>query len=163
MAGSGSVTRNDCVIPAGKALFFPILNAIDFHVSCSQDPDPNVCDSNDTPDLVWDNLQSLGFSASNLSARVNGKQIQGLDPATSPYRACAGPVTRCNASAFTLTLPSNNLFGLPADSYAPSVADGYYLLLPPLTPGHHTIVFGGVGSFGGSVSQSITYNLTVKS
>jgi hypothetical protein len=44
------------------------------------------------------------------------------------------------------------------------VADAYYLLLAPLTPGHHTIAFGGTGTFGGGpISEDITYNLTVKS
>ena len=33
----------------------------------------------------------------------------------------------------------DNLFGLPAGTYAPAVADGFYLLLPPLPPGAHTI------------------------
>jgi hypothetical protein len=40
-----------------------------------------------------------------------------------------------------------------------AVSDGYWLLLNPLSPGHHTLQFGG--SFAG-FSQSVTYNLTVQ-
>jgi hypothetical protein len=59
---------------------------------------------------------------------------------------------------------ADNFFGIPAGTYAPAVADGVYLLLAPLTPGPHTISFGGTAfSFGSSFSQDITYHLTVSS
>ena len=57
--------------------------------------------------------------------------------------------------------PDANLFGIPAGTYAPAVADGYYLLLLPLRPGPHTIAFGGTGNFAGPTSQDITYHLRV--
>jgi hypothetical protein len=50
-----------------------------------------------------------------------------------------------------------------AGIYSPAVAEGFYLMLSPLTPGAHTINFGGQGYFAGSLtSQEITYNLVVK-
>ena len=61
-------------------------------------------------------------------------------------------------------LPDANLFGIDAGDYAPAVADGFYLLLAPLSPGRHTITFGGTGNFGGPdapFSQDITYQLRV--
>jgi hypothetical protein len=67
-----------------------------------------------------------------------------------------------------LTFPANNIFSfigvpLPAGTYAPAVADGFYLLLAPLPPGAHTIRFGGQGLFnGGGFSQDITYHLAVR-
>jgi hypothetical protein len=163
-SSTGSATRDDCSVPAGKALFFPLLNAFDVHVSCAVAPGP-LCDSNDTPAKIWNDLQNnIGFTASTLYATVDGVPVGNLDPATTPYRACAGPVPRCNAPAFTLTFPSDNFFGLPAGSYAPAVADGFYLLLPPLRPGVHKITFGGAGTFGGGpFAQDITYHLVVSS
>jgi hypothetical protein len=86
--------------------------------------------------------------------------VRRLHPATSPYRGCAGPAAGC-ARAFSLTLPDGNLFGIPAGLYAPAVADGFYLLLPPLRPGEHIIEFGGTGNFNGPFSQDITYELRV--
>ena len=49
-----------------------------------------------------------------------------------------------------------------AGTYDPAVQDGYYLLFDPLTPGEHTIKFGGTGNFGGAFSQDITYRLLVQ-
>ena len=45
---------------------------------------------------------------------------------------------------FSLTVPEDNVFdwwGFPADAgtYYPSVADGYYAMLPPLSAGDHTV------------------------
>jgi hypothetical protein len=165
--GTGTVTRDECTVPAGKALFFPLLNAFDVHVSCDLAP-ATVCDTNDTPAKIWNDLQNnLGFSASSLQATIDGVPVQNLDPANTPYRACAGPVARCNAAPFSLTFPADNFFaafGLPAGTYAPAVADGFYLLVAPLTVGHHTVTFGGTGTFaGGAAVQDITYNLVVSS
>ena len=152
-AGSGTVTRTACTVPAGQELFFPLVNAFDVHV-------PG--DGLDTPELVYQDFQSFGFRADTLSASIDGVAVGNLDPATTPYRACAAPVAGCTPSSFSLTFPKHNLFGLPAGTYAPAVQDGYYLLLNPLEPGRHTIKFGGTGNFGGPFSQDITYRLLVK-
>jgi hypothetical protein len=159
--GPGAATRDQCTVPAGKGLFFPLLNVFDVHVSC--DVAPTLCDTNDTPAKIWNDLQNnLGFAASGLHATIDKIPVGNLDPATTPYRACAGPVARCSAPDFSMTFPGDNLFGLPAGTYAPAVADGFYLLLAPLPPGAHTISFGGSGTFaGGAFSVDVTYNLTV--
>ena len=107
---------------------------------------------------MWADLQSLGFNITELHATIDGKTVLNLDPATTPYRVCAGPVSRCSAPSFSVTLPTDNFFGLAADTYSPAVADGAYLLLAPLTPGDHKITFGGTSSFG---TQDITYTLHV--
>src|SRR5262249_22552324 len=52
-SGSGTATRDGCTVPAGKALFFPLVNAFDVHT-------PG--DGLDTPLLVWNDLQNtIGF------------------------------------------------------------------------------------------------------
>jgi hypothetical protein len=56
---------------------------------------------------------------------------------------------------------AKSLFGLPSGRYEPAVADGFYLLLPPLTPGPHTLTFGGSGNLAGPFTQSVVYHLTV--
>jgi hypothetical protein len=38
-----------------------------------------------------------------------------------------------------LPIPEDNIFGLPKGIFT-AVHDGYYALLPPLTPGDHTVV-----------------------
>jgi hypothetical protein len=160
-----TATRDQCIVPAGKALFFPLINAFEFHVACTPQT-TNVCDSLDTAQELWDDLHvNGGFSISALHASIDGVPVGNLDPSTTPYRACAGPAADGCAAPFSLTVPADNLFasfGLPAGTYGPTVADGAYLLLAPLPPGSHTITFGGTGfSFGSPFSQDITYHLTV--
>jgi hypothetical protein len=150
-------------VPAGAALFFPLVNAFDVHVSC--DVAPTLCDPYDTPLKIWNDLQNnLGFAVTALHAKIDGVPVQNLNPATTPYEACDGPVARCSAPSFHLTVPSHNIFGLPAGTYAPAVADGSDLLLAPLAPGPHTINFGGTAALnGGAFSEDVTYNLVVSS
>jgi hypothetical protein len=156
------VVRNECTVPAGKALFFPLVNEIDFHVSCSVVP--ASCDDQDTPQKIWTDLQNGHFSASALHATIDGIPVQNLDPVNTPYRACAGPVAECSGGSFSFSMPTGNLFGFPASTYGPAVADGIYLLLAPLPPGTHTITFGGTSTFFGSTNtEDITYDLFVSS
>jgi hypothetical protein len=148
---SGSVTRDQCTVPAGKALFFPLVNAFDFEPA-------------KTPLGTWEELEGAFGPFFTLRASIDGVAVANLDPATTPYRACAGPVARCSAPSFSVFLPAENLFGVPEGTYEPTVADGFYLLLAPLSPGSHTITFGGTGLFlGGPFSQDITYHLVVVS
>ena len=150
--GSGSATRDECVVPRHTALFFPLLNAFDVHT-------PG--DGLDTPALVLTDFLKLGFGATSMRASVDGIPVGDLDPATTPYGACAGPLAGC-AGPFSLDIPADNFFKIPADTYEPAVAAGYYLLLRPLRRGTHTITFGGEGTFDGKpTSQDITYHLRV--
>jgi hypothetical protein len=150
--GDGAAER-ECVVPAGKVLFFPVVNGVDVHA-----PGDHLY----TPWLVWNDLQVTGgFAVTSLFATVDGKSVP-LDPANNHFRACAGPVRRCSAPAFSLTLPDPNLFGIPAGKYRPAVADGYYLMLKPLAKGPHTITFGGAGHSFVDFNQDTTYHLTVR-
>ena len=63
------------------------------------------------------------------------------------------------SSVFTVDLPDNNIFGVAPGEYGPNVDDGFYLLLPPLRVGQHTIHFHG--SLAHYNSLDVTYNLTV--
>jgi hypothetical protein len=161
--GNDPLTRDECVVPAGKALFFPLINAFDVHT-------PG--DGLDTPELVREDLLSLVGPVTALHASVDGADV-GVD--LFDFSACAGGDPDCSP-AFSLQLPGTNIFvgspahvgrhgppGLPGGTYAPAVAVGYYLMLAPLPAGPHTIKFGGEGSFAGQPSiQDITYNIVVK-
>ena len=151
LVGDGTAPRDQCTVPAGKALFFPLVNADDF--------EPGF-----TPLQVWEQLEPLFGPFSELHASIDGVAVANLNPMTTPYRVCAGPVARCNAPSFSLSIPAENLYGVPEGTYEPAVADGFYLLLAPLKPGPHTIVFGGSGLFAGSpFVQDTTYHLVVSS
>ena len=137
----GPAVTRDCTIPPGKSLFFPILNTFQ---AC--DPPPAAC-----PPLA--DLRELVASQMNnpllLEASIDGVPVQ----AVSSYRAAS--------SVFSLQLAADNVFGAPAGTYEPAVADGYYLLVTPLTRGQHTIHFKGTTG-DDSFTTEVTYNLTVR-
>src|SRR5438552_6731595 len=70
-AGSGTVTRNACSVPAGKVLFFPLVNYIDLHV-------PG--DGLDTPELVRKDLLSYIGPVNELHASIDGVAVGNLNP-----------------------------------------------------------------------------------
>jgi hypothetical protein len=156
--GSGSAAR-ECTVPAGKPLFIPLANAINVH-------EPGV-DEADTPQELWGVLAPL-FGVAGLHATIDGLPVGNLVPASTPYRACAGPAEPCGTGAFSILIPGESVFdssehNVAAGIFEPAVADGYYLLLRPLTPGGHVITFGGEGTFAGSgFIQDITYHLAVR-
>jgi len=174
---TGSDTRDQCVVPSGKALFFPLVNIFDAHVECTPETqNSGFCDGNETPKAVWEELEvtagGTGYQINSLFASIDGGNVNGLRPAaTSPYRVCNGlgsadaatPTLHCSGGFFSVTFPADGLFvGLPAGTYGPTAADGAYLMLAPLAPGKHSLQFGGDAGFGGVPNvQSIVYNLTV--
>ena len=146
--GASPVTRF-CTVPAGKALFFPILNAV--FGSGVFDCNPTV------PDVVC-NLVALRQSAAasmdsvRLQASLDGEPLRHLSD------------QRVQSPEFTLTEPAHGVNDVPAGTYTPQVSDGYWLMLKPLRPGPHTINFRGeitAGAFAGFVVD-VTYNLTVQ-
>ena len=127
-----------CTVRGLRALFLPIINAVDVHTPAGDFPDNNI-----TPKLVYQEFLALtngsgDLSASGLHASVDGREIANLNPPNTPYRACALPVRGCFPAAFSFTLPADNVFDFahePAGRYFPVLQDGYYLLLAPLAPG----------------------------
>jgi len=105
--GGGTKIR-DCAVPAGKQLFFPIVNCDWIHVPKTV---PVFGDNKTTVEEVWKALQSPKDgcgprdNASGLHATVDGVEIKDLDnPATTPYYVCAGPANQgCKAPAFSVT------------------------------------------------------------
>lgn len=61
---------------------------------------------------------------------------------------------------FNVTLPEDNIFGVPAGEYGPAVASALWVTLPPLPPGEHTVHFE-VSAPNVGFSQDNTYILTV--
>jgi hypothetical protein len=173
VGGFGSATKTrDCTVPASKFLFFPMVNCNWIHIPANI---PVVGDDKTSVDQVWRALQSPSEgcgprdNATKLHATVDHVAI--VDPRANRDRfyVCAGPATEgCTAPAFSLTFPDNNLYRaigvpLPGGTYFPAVADGYYILLAPLSPGVHTLNFGGSAGVGGNAfSQKITYTLRVE-
>jgi hypothetical protein len=137
---TSGIANRTCTVPGEKALFFPILNY----------EDDNLCNPLKNPPFSVEGLRAeskaVMDTASNLRAEVDGVPIQGLNPISqTPYRVVS-PV-------FDSRFPNNNMLQFngcwgtppvaPAGEYGVMVSDGVFLMLEPLSDGHHTIHFSG--------------------
>jgi len=139
----GTETRNECVVPAGEILFFPLLSI----ATLAQTPQE--------PELAYRaTIQGFVKSTKVLRANIDGEDVSiGLDPDATTLR------TLSPAGFFTITAPENNVFGgTPGQPYN-TVSDGFYLMVAPLPPGPHTITFGGTSR---NSAAYMTYNLYVE-
>jgi hypothetical protein len=152
LAGNfGGETVRTVTVPTGKALFFPILNTVWI----------NVPEFGDNP---WSDEQR-DFARSVIAPFIDngfdlGCQIDGVEVANIESYRDATP----DGAEYLVTLPENNIFGIPAGTYGPSVDDGIYLMLSPLRSGLHTIriTAASEGSALGDFALDVTYHLTVK-
>ena len=144
----GSTTRS-CYVPTGTWLFLPVLNAWADNVGVSP------------PDTIKQLEESAAFyaEASELHASIDRVPVKNL----FAYRAAYAPFGyRVPATDNMLQYLGGNVPGSdwPTTFIFPAASDGYWLMLEPLTPGSHTINFGGTGKNGG-FQLDITYYITV--
>jgi hypothetical protein len=64
---------------------------------------------------------------------------------------------RFDSPLFTFSYPADNVLGLPGPGSTQAVADGFYVMLAPLSHGQHTLRFTANGAF----PVDVTYRLTV--
>jgi hypothetical protein len=147
----GTFTRS-CTIPAGKALFVPLINSWA----------DNICN---TPPLTVDQLRASAASgvtpAKNLHASIDGSPLFS-QRAISPVFSYTLPPSPDNVidAAFGVSLPGPCW---PSLTVTPAVADGFYTMIPPLAVGSHQLDFAGSGGSGRmKFTLDMTYNLTVK-
>jgi hypothetical protein len=149
LAGNvGGTTVRTITVPSGKALFFPIVNVFDVEdaiiaggVKLFLVPQP--------VQVAQAFVSNVIATATGLSCEVDGSPL---------------PITAANleqSTPFSLHLPADNILGVPAGVYFPAVDSGYYVLLPPLSAGQHTIHWAGSLTFF-SLSLDVTYNITVQ-
>ena len=144
--GTGPANRT-LTVPAGKALFFPVINLAYF-----------LTDPTDTEEGSRELIGTIMDHIVSSFVEIDGRPVAHHDRFRTQSRLFdIGP------------LPANNILGVDAGLVIPTVDDGLYLLLLPLSPGEHTIRFGGhvlvpadvpvVGGF--EFSQDVTYHITV--
>jgi hypothetical protein len=148
-----AIATRHCSVPAGKALFIAIGNN-----------EASTIEGNGTTDQeLRAAAQSFQDFFENLSCEIDGRSVHKLDNSlhTRSYRV--------QSPLYTFgPLPENNVLqslgvDAPAGSKSGSVADGVYVMLAPLSHGHHTIHFHGDAPFPGfPFLLDITYHITVK-
>jgi hypothetical protein len=153
LAGNfGGATVRSAAVPTGKALFFPIINTVWI----------NLPDYGDDP---W-SIEQRAFARSiiapfmdnafDLSCTIDGVAVQHLEA----YRTATA-----DGAEYLITVPEDNITGfLPAGTYGPSVDDGIYLMLAPLSRGQHIIhlTSASTGSVLGDFALDVTYYLTIE-
>jgi hypothetical protein len=154
---TGPVTRS-CSVPEGASIFFPVIA---FSNSNTPGCPPTVGPMN-----VQELQSYLPPAIESVKSNPLFVTVDGLDVTKSL-------VNLVQSVPFELAFPAQNVFGpfactpapvpLPPGIYSPVVAAGYYVWLPPPTPGRHTISFSAAGStsFFGSNVQNVTYDITV--
>jgi hypothetical protein len=144
----GGTTVRTITVPSGKALFFPIVNVFDVEDA--------IIAGGVKLFLVHQPVQVAQAFVSNVIATATGLSCE-VDG--SPV-----PITAANleqSTPFSLHLPADNILGVPAGVCFPAVDSGYYVFLPPLSAGQHTIHLAGSITFF-SLSLDVTYNITVQ-
>ena len=141
LAGTfGGPAERTAAIPAGKKLFFPIVNWSVWEPDDDETSrlivehlglDPNVLTE---AEILRITANWLADRSAPISCMVDGVSINNL----ANYRA--------ESPDFEFIFDDDlaALFGLDGGLKSPAVADGYWLMLAPLPSGEHTIEFHGV-------------------
>lgn len=150
----GDVTRT-VTVPRGKTLFFPVIN---YEADNAVPPNPDGSLVNNKVPALRKIAKDFVDATESKYARLDGQPLQDV---------------RVKSPTFAYTLPAeNSLYHYYAANYdpvyggpqyqgtiQPVVSDGYWVAVPPLAPGEHTLKFGGSSS---GFALNIVYHLTVQ-
>lgn len=145
-----TVVRNKCVVPADAALFFPLTNIVGDNGGVPIDQQPS---DEENEAAIQEFVDAVDVE--NLSASVDRVKIPDLER------------FKVDATEFSYTLPEEPNFYTCAGASGvtgliePSYAAGYYVMLPPLSKGHHQIRFG-LDQPDDLYTLDVTYELTVQ-
>jgi hypothetical protein len=125
----------------GQSLVIPLFNAF----AVKTDP-------GETAESLREYVTSVADSVTDLDLKIDGVAID--DSKLFELRT--------DADNFSFKFDNDdNLFSLPAGKYKPAFSDGYWAVLE-LSPGDHTIEFGGEGIVDGKpFSVHVTDTITV--
>jgi hypothetical protein len=148
-ASLGGSEERTFTIPAGKGLFLPVTPWMFGATVGDCDPsNPGVpCD---VPTLRAA-AAAAATSVQTMDVSIDGEPVDQI----RTYRAVS-------PDSFSVTLPDGNIIGLPAGTYSPQVADGYWLMLARLEPGTHTIRVHIVPGPGNGSEFNVIYHISVE-
>jgi hypothetical protein len=140
----GAVTR-EITVPADTALFFPLVNSAGIAPHPAPQPKkgenqvPQLRTLLAAPDI--DNVIELHVTLDDGGGAVS----------------LLNSVTRIKSPVFKFTSPDDGV--LPLQGTVRGVSDGYWLFLPPLSPGTYVLNFGGTSP---GIAVDITDIITVE-
>ncbi len=163
----GTIARRTCTVPAGKFIMFPIFNTEWSKVEALAAQPP-------TGGCFISGVVPSGTEDAALRACAKAQADHGLDPGTilkAKVDGIALPNLKTFRAAspfppFSFTTVKGNPFGLcPALSPCPlesqGVADGFWIILNPLSLGQHTVTFSAFVPFF-NFTTGAKYILTVQ-
>jgi hypothetical protein len=149
LAGTpGGTAPRVCTIPAGKTIFFPIIT-LENDYPCPEPPIFEPAPGQSLKDFLTEGAVSVIDQVSELHASLDNNDI----PILNSYRGTSNMYSFAGDPSMTVLDPCIT------GSQQKAVSDGYWLLLAPLSPGHHFLQFGG-SVFGNA--ESAAYDLTVQ-
>ena len=126
-------TTRTCTVPRDTYLFFPLIN----YVVMPKGSPISDCG------LVTRDAALMTDDPEALVLEIDGVRVDGLESHRQATKTCFDMGARTEG----------------AYRIYPSAANGYYVMLRPMSPGKHVINFGGILP---SMMQAVTYRLTVE-
>jgi len=146
LAGTiGGEAERNCTVPSGKALLYPLVNAVF----------PNGPGENFTVEEKQTMLASVLDLACGLQSTLDGVATV-IDQ----------PTVRTQSPTFPLTFGPDDVYGYPSGLVDNQVvADGYWVILPPLSVGTHELELRGALCAPDThlpfYEVKVTYHLTI--
>jgi hypothetical protein len=130
--------ERSCTLPADKAILFPVINV-----------EASVAEGDGTTEEELAACVKFEMDQiTDMRAMISGTNVNEL----KQYRIQSPP--------FNVTLPADNVLGLPSQT-TKMMSEGYWLFLKPLEPGNYDL-----NSFGsclaGRIRIGISYHLTIE-
>jgi hypothetical protein len=146
--GEGKVERT-CTVPAGKGLLIPVMLV---EQSDKEIPRASVEVLTNAAKQDQDGVNSLYLKIDNEEYTYNDLLKYRIQP-TEPFQ---------------VIFPDNGIFGVADGGPSQAVADGWYIISEPLTPGNHTVHFRSslscpdVGCIEPAFAMDVKYNIIAK-
>ena len=146
--GEGKMERT-CTVPAGKGLLIPVMEV---EQSDKEIPGASVEELTNAAKKDQDSVNSLYLKVDNVEYNYNDLLKYRIQP-TEPFR---------------VIFPDNGIFGVMDGGPSQVVADGWYIITEPLTPGNHTVHFRSslscpdVGCIEPAFAMDMKYNIITK-
>lgn len=125
-------------IPADKAILFPVIN---FEASVAEGDGSTEKELSSRVKFEMDQI-------TEMRAMINGRNLDKLNQ------------SRIQSPLFNVTLPADNVLGLPAQT-TKMMSEGYWLFLKPLEPGKYDLCSFG-SCMAGRIKIGISYHLTIQ-
>ena len=162
LAGSFGVTEVErhCTIPAGKAIFYPIINTTWF-----DEPGDEILTDEE---VRWILAALVVDGACQMASTLDTFTTPNFGEVPAPISARLRLAVRAQSPKYSFDFPEDNIFGADAGENDRLIAAGYWVMLPPLTPGEHVLTLHGArcsetgeGELEKVFETGVTYHLTV--